>query len=112
MSDKESYRSHPLHKAAQQKTGAVQYGAELLAVAAMWETYPSQLTDTDGNTWPVMRCRKCDNAIIHDPETVEGVAYHLLTHHGFRMDGRHEDEQQIAAQAAAERGEMNAYHRP
>jgi hypothetical protein len=90
----------------------VQYGPQLLAIAEDWETYGSTLTDTDGNTWPVHRCRTCDNAIIHEPGTPAGIAYHLITHHGFRMDGRHENEQAIAAEAAAERGEMNAVHRP
>lgn len=90
----------------------VQYGAHLLAIAEKWETYGSVLTDNDGTVWPVLRCRECDNAIIHEPETTGGIAYHLITHHGFRMDGRHEDEQAAAAEAAAERGEMNAIHRP
>ncbi len=88
---------------------AVQYSPQLLAKAEGWETYQSTLTDNDGNTWPVERCRDCDNAIIHEPGTPAGVAFHLITHHGFRMDGRHEDEQAAAAAAAAERGEMNAY---
>lgn len=95
-----------------EKKGPVEYGPELLAAAAMWETYGSILTDTDGNTWPVIRCRQCDNAILDEAGTVGGNAYHMITHHGFRMDGRHESEQLAAAEAAAERGEMNAIHRP
>lgn len=90
----------------------VQYSEELLELARSWVTYPSTMTDTDGNTWPVERCDNCNNAIIQEPGTVAGIAYHMITVHGYRMDGRHEDEQQIAAEAAAERGEMNAYHRP
>jgi hypothetical protein len=88
----------------------VEYGPELIAAATMWQTYGSTLTDTEGNTWPVVRCRQCDNAILE--EGISGIAYHMITHHGFRMDGRHEREQALAAEAAAERGEMNAYHRP
>lgn len=95
-----------------EKKGPIEYSPELIAAATMWETYGSTLTDTDGNTWPVIRCRKCDNAILDEAGTAAGNAYHMITHHGFRMDGRHEDEQLLAAQAAAERGEMNAIHRP
>ena len=94
------------------KKGPVQYDPKILEIAAQWATYPGTLTDTEGNTWPVTRCGACDNAILHEPETPAGVAYHLISVHGFRMDGRHEEEQQLAAEAAAERGEMNAIHRP
>ena len=91
---------------------SVQYSETLLALAEQWELYPSTLTDGEGNTWPVQRCGKCENAIIIEPETTAGVAFHLISVHGYRMDGRHEDEQAVAAQAAAERGEMNGYQRP
>lgn len=94
------------------KKGPVLYDPEILAIAGEWPTYPSTLTDTDGNTWPVTRCGKCDNAILQEPETPAGIAYHLISVHGFRMDGRHEEEQATAAQAAADRGELNAYYRP
>jgi len=57
----------------------------------------------------VTRCSACHNAILHQPDTAVGVAFHLIQVHGFRMDGRHEDDQATAARAAAERGEMNAY---
>lgn len=90
----------------------VQYGKALIERAEQWEVYASTLTDGEGNTWPVERCAQCHNAIIQEPGTPAGVAYHLISVHGYRMDGRHEDEQQIAAEAAAERGEMNAVHRP
>lgn len=106
MSIEEVWKSYAREK------GAVEYGPELLAAAAMWETYGSTLTDIEGNTWPVIRCRKCNDAIIQEPGTMAGNAYHMITHHGFRMDGRHESEQQLAAEAAAERGEMNAIYRP
>lgn len=106
MSDPGSLNAYP------KQPKQFEYSPGLLAAAAMWETYGSTLTDTDGNTWPVYRCRKCDNAILQQPGTVEGNAHHMITHHGFRMDGRHESEQQLAAEAAAERGEMNAIHRP
>ena len=89
----------------------VQYSEELLSRAAEWEVYADTLTDGEGNTWPVERCAKCHNAIIQEPGTPAGVAFHLISVHGFRMDGRHEDEQAVAAEAAAERGEMNAIHR-
>jgi len=90
----------------------VQYGPALLERAEEWELYPSTLTDGEGNTWAVERCATCHNAIIHDPGTSAGVAFHLISVHGYRMDGRHEEEQAAAAEAAAERGEMNAVHRP
>lgn len=86
----------------------VQYSPELLAMATPWPMYASTLTDTNGDTWPVWRCGQCRNAILNDPETPAGRAYHMITHHGYRMDGRREHEQAIAARAAAERGEMNA----
>lgn len=90
----------------------VHYSPALLARAETWPIYDSTLTDTDGDTWPVKRCGECDNAIVHQPETAAGRAFHMITHHGYRMDGRHETDQATAAEAAAERGEMNAYHRP
>lgn len=93
------------------KKGPIKYAPELLAIAETWPTYESTLTDTDGDTWPVKRCAHCDNGILHDPDTAAGRAFHMISHHGYRMDGRHESDQQTAAEAAAERGEMNAYHR-
>lgn len=90
----------------------VQYSDELLAAAGIWPTYASTLTDTEGNTWPVTRCAECHNAILQDPGTVAGTAFHMISVHGFRMDGRHENEQKIAAQAASDRGEMNELHSP
>ena len=90
----------------------VQYSPQLLAAAEEWPVYDSTLTDIEGDTWPVKRCGRCDNAIVHNPDTPAGRAFHMLTHHGYRMDGRHEGDQETAARAAAERGEMNAYHRP
>ena len=91
---------------------AVQYSPELFARAEHWSVYPDTLTDIEDHTWPVTRCGVCHNAIIDEPETTAGRAYHMITHHGYRMDGRHESDQITAAEAAAERGEMNAYHRP
>lgn len=86
-----------------------QYSEALLAVAEKWPVYPSTLTDTEGNSWPVIRCGECKNAILHDPDETRGRAYHLIQAHGYRMDGRNERDQETAARAAAERGEMNAY---
>jgi hypothetical protein len=86
-----------------------QYSDELLAVAEKWAVYASTLTDTDGNTWPVTRCGECRNAILHQPDEPAGVAFHMIQVHGYRMDGRNERDQETAARAAAERGEMNAY---
>lgn len=92
--------------------GPVTYAPEILALAAEWPVYESTMTDNEGRSWDVRRCGRCEAAILHESDQPSGVAYHLITHHGYRMDGRHEDEQQTAAEAAAERGEMNAYHRP
>ncbi len=86
--------------------GKVEYSRELLDVADTWPTYEDYLTDNEGNSWPVIRCAECNNAILH--VSTPGVAYHLITTHGYRMDGRHEDVQAAEARAAAERGEMNA----
>lgn len=89
----------------------VQYSQALLDIARTWDTYEDYLTDNEGNSWPVTRCSQCNNAILHDPGTPNQIAstgYHLINVHGYRMDGRHEEEQAIAARAAAERGEMNA----
>lgn len=92
--------------------GQVKYSPEILAKGQALQTYPSTLTDNDGTTWPVTRCSLCHDAILQEPGTAAGHAYHLITHHGYRMDGRNEQAQQDAAAAAAERGEMNGYHRP
>lgn len=92
----------------------VRYGEALLQKADGWATYPSTLTDNYGTTWAVTRCGTCHDAILISatagPEDRLGtVAHHLITHHGYRMDGRNEKDQETAARAAAERGEMNAY---
>jgi hypothetical protein len=94
---------------SEQKKGPVEYSEKLLVIAEDWPTYEDYLTDNEGSSWPCTRCSRCNNAILTEPGTRVGRAFHLIQVHGYRMDGRHEDEQQTAAQAAAERGEMNAY---
>lgn len=92
-----------------QKKGPVKYAEALLVIADDWPTYEDTLTDNEGQSWPVIRCGQCNNAILTQPDNRVGKAFHLIQVHGYRMDGRHEDDQQTAARAAAERGEMNAY---
>jgi Na+-translocating ferredoxin:NAD+ oxidoreductase RnfC subunit len=106
--------SHPIEQSWMElarKRGPIQYSDEILRIAQGWEVYADELTDSDGKTWPCIRCRECTNAIVVDlPEAEPGIiAYHLMNAHGYRMDGRNERDQETAARAAAERGEMNAY---
>jgi hypothetical protein len=87
----------------------------LLALAEDWELYPDE-TETlcmawttgrvcDGygldepdpggrhfHTVPVDRCRECGEAVIPD---AAGRLAHLLTSHGYRMDGRRFDNHNV-----------------
>ncbi len=85
----------------------VEYSQALLDLAEDWETHRGILVDPNGREWPVTRCSTCDEALLHEAGTTAGKAYNLLVRHGYKMDGRHENDLVLEALKAAARGEMN-----
>jgi hypothetical protein len=68
---------------------------ELLALAESWPVYEDTQTNA-GNVYEeavtraCVRCQECDCVLVAGD--TPGRAYHLMTHHGYRMDGRRDGE--------------------
>lgn len=80
------------------------WAPEMLALAEEWELYESTTSYTapifhaDGSMEvvthddvPCFRCHNCGQIVLADTTAVK--AQHLVINHGYRMDGRKENEQ-------------------
>lgn len=66
------------------------FAPELESIASAWELYESVCTNMgstheERRTQPCMRCHDCD-CIVYPPDS-DGTMVHLISHHGWRMDG-------------------------
>lgn len=58
----------------------------LVQLAEQLATTPDVATDRHGRSYTIERCPECSGAII--PPDVPGRLGHLLLEHGWRMDGK------------------------
>lgn len=74
------------------------FAPALEALAASWGLYESTCTNMGSlvearRTQPCMRCHDC-HCIVYPPD-VDGAMVHLISHHGWRMDGSRDPEYNI-----------------
>lgn len=76
---------------------AYQVSPGLSRLAETWDTYASTMEDAKGVVRLCVRCADCEGVI----SSVDGIefsgpeqanAFHLLTVHGYRMDGKQYDD--------------------
>lgn len=63
--------------------------AGLVQLAEDMDPVAYTATDNRGNSWACERCPQCHGAMV--PPGVDGRLAHLVTAHGWRMDGRQYD---------------------
>lgn len=75
----------------------------LYSLANVWPVYWEDVTrpvrrtasgmEIGGDHQKITRCGRCEEEIFHGDKHLVGTVRHLLTSHGYRMDGRQFDNQ-------------------